>query len=102
MKDIYPDYATEVAFYAVGLHPGLKEEMAVLKAYKEQNGYPWPVATGPTEMMAVMGVTIQSTKIAFDSEGTIIYREGMGAGDEATWRRVFSELSQSPNDPGLK
>ena len=94
MKEIYPDYADDVAFYAVGLHPGLKEEMTVLKAYKEQNGYPWAIATGPTEMMAALGVTIQSTKIAFDTNGTIVYREGMGAGDEEIWRQVFSELSQ--------
>jgi len=62
MKEIYPDYADDVEFYAVGLHPGLKEEMAVLKAYKEQNGYPWVVATAPKELMADLGVTIQSTK----------------------------------------
>lgn len=95
MKEIYPDYSEKVAFYAVGLHPGLNEEMTVLKAYKEQNGYPWAIATGPTDLMAELGVTIQSTKIAFDSNGTIVYREGMGAGDDETWRQVFSELSQS-------
>ena len=95
MKEIYPGYSEDVAFYAVGLHPGLKEEMAVLKAYKEQNGYPWTVATGPSELMAELGVVIQSTKIAFDSNGTITYREGMGAGDEETWHRVFADLSQS-------
>ncbi len=95
MKEVYPDYADDVAFYAVGIHPGLKEEMTVLKAYKEQNGYPWPVATAPTELMAKLGVTIQSTKIAFDSQGIITYREGMGAGDDEAWRRAFTELSQS-------
>ena len=98
MKEIYPAYADDVAFYAVGLHPGLKEEMTVLKAYKEQHGYPWAIATGPTEMMAELGVTIQSTKIAFDSNGTITYREGMGAGDDETWRRVFSELAASGSE----
>jgi len=95
MKEIYPDYADDVGFYAVGLHPGLKEEMVVLKAYKEQHGYPWVVATARSELMAELGVTIQSTKIAFDSNGTITYREGMGAGDDEAWRRVFTELSQS-------
>ena len=98
MKEIYPDFADDVAFYAVGLHPGLKEEMTVLKAYKEQQGYPWAIATGPTRMMAELGVTIQSTKIAFDSNGTITYREGMGAGDDETWRRVFSELAASEGE----
>ena len=95
MKEIYPDYANDVEFYAVGLHPGLKEEMKVLKAYKEQHGYPWAVATAHPDLMAKLGVVIQSTKIAFDSNGTITYREGMGAGNEETWRSVFSELSQS-------
>lgn len=95
MKEIYPHYAGDVAFYAVGLHPGLKEEMAVLTAHKEQQGYPWPVATASAELMPLLGVTIQSTKIAFDSNGMITYREGMGAGNDETWHAVFLELSQS-------
>lgn len=102
MKEIYPDYADDVEFYAVGLHPGLQEEMVVLKAYKEQQGYPWPVATARRDLMAKLGVTIQSTKIAFDSNGTITYREGMGHGDDNAWRQVFTELSQSRQAGGAE
>jgi hypothetical protein len=44
--------------------------------------------------MADLGVTIQSTKIAFDSRGMITYREGMGQGNDEEWRRVFTELAE--------
>ena len=59
-----------------------------------QNGHPWPVATAPGQVMADLGVTIQSTKIAFDSRGMITYREGMGQGNDEEWRQVFTELAE--------
>ena len=95
MKDIYPEYAAEVDFYAVGVHPGVVESLDTLETYRRERGHPWPVATAPPQVMADLGVTIQSTKIAFDGQGTIIYREGMGEGDDAEWHRVFTELAQS-------
>ena len=95
MKEIYPQYADEVDFYAIGVHPGIVEDIATLEEYRAERDHPWPVATAPSEVMAELGVTIQSTKIAFDSQGTIIYREGMGQGSDEEWHRVFTELSES-------
>ena len=94
MKDIYPQYAEDVDFYAIGVHPGIVEDIGTLEAYRAENDQPWPVATAPSSVMAELGVTIQSTKIAFDSQGTIIYREGMGLGGDEEWHRVFTELAQ--------
>lgn len=93
MGDIYPDYAEYVAFYAVGVHPGIVEDLATLERYRRERGHPWPVAVAPRQLLTDLNVTIQSTKIAFDSSGVITYREGMGRGDNATWRRVFAELA---------
>ena len=95
MKDVYPQYADEVDFYAIGVHPKVYEDIDLLEKFRVERGHPWPVATAPSEVMAELGVTIQSTKIAFDSRGTIIYREGMGQGSDEQWHRVFTELSQS-------
>lgn len=93
MKGIYPAYAEQVDFYAVGVHPGVVEDLAALERYRRERGHPWPVATGENRMLADLKVTIQSTKIAFDRDGMITYREGMGRGDDATWQRVFAELA---------
>lgn len=93
MGEIYPDYAEEVAFYAVGVHPGIVEDLATLERYRRERGQPWPVAVAPRQLLADLNVTIQSTKIAFDGSGVITYREGMGRGDDATWRQVFAELA---------
>ena len=95
MKDIYPLYAQDVDFYAIGVHPGIVEDMETLESYRAERNHPWPVATAPSQVMAELGVTIQSTKIAFDGGGEITYREGMGEGDDEEWHRVFTELSQS-------
>jgi hypothetical protein len=40
-----------------------------------------------------LGVLVQSTKVAFDASGEIVYRDGFGKGDGATWRRLFENLS---------
>ena len=96
MKDIYPLYAQDVDFYAIGVHPGIVEDIGTLESYRSERDHPWPVATAPSSVMAELGVTIQSTKIAFDSEGLITYREGMGEGDDEEWHRVFAELSETP------
>ncbi|CAI8030899.1 hypothetical protein GBAR_LOCUS17534 [Geodia barretti] len=95
MKDIYPQYADNVDLFAIGVHPGIVEDINTLETYRSERDHPWPVATAPSQVMAELGVTIQSTKIAFDSQGTIVYREGMGLGSDEEWHRVFTELSQS-------
>ena len=73
--------------------------MAVLENYRQERGHPWPVAVAPRQLLAALNVTIQSTKIAFDHQGTITYREGMGQGDDAAWREVFAALAAGEN-PG--
>ena len=95
MKDVYPEYAEQVNFYAVGTLFGSTESLESLESYREERGHPWPVAITPSEAMADLGVATQSTKIAFDSQGIIIYRDGMGAGNDEEWRGVFTELVQS-------
>ena len=46
-------------------------------------------------MLRDLKVLVQSTKIAVDSQGVIIYRDGYGQGDEETWRQVFQDLASS-------
>jgi len=91
LKEIWPDYADSVAFYAVGVDP--TEDIEELEAYRVKQGYPWPVAQPGQGMLADFRVTTQSTKVAFASAGVIRYRDGYGRGDDATWRRLFEELA---------
>ena len=46
-------------------------------------------------MLKDLKVFVQSTKIAVDSQGVIIYRDGYGQGGADTWRQVFQELAES-------
>jgi FKBP-type peptidyl-prolyl cis-trans isomerase 2 len=94
MKEVYPDYTDRVAFYAVGSDPG--ESLERLEGYRQEQGHPWPVAVGEGSLLRELDVLVQSTKIAFDSDGVITYRAGYGQGDPEEWRRVFEELAGSP------
>ena len=91
LKDIYPDYADKVAFYAVGTDP--TESLKLLEDYRKRQGYPWPVAEPSRDMLAALGILRQSTKVAFDGHGIITYREGYGRGNADTWRKVFENLT---------
>ena len=93
MKDIYPEFADDFAFYAVASYPS--EKLDKLEAYREREGHPWLVAEPTGTMLRDLNVLVQSTKIAIDSQGVIIYRDGYGQGGEETWRQVFQELAAS-------
>ena len=93
MKTIYPQYAEDVDFYAVGVFPG--DDVAPFVEFAEERGYPWPVAIPEGELLESLYVTIQSTKIAINRDGLITHRAGMGKGSPKIWHEVFSDLSTS-------
>ena len=93
MKTIYPQYAEDVDFYAVGVFPG--DHIAPFVEFAEKRGYPWPVAIPEGELLESLYVTIQSTKIAINRDGLITHRAGMGRGSPKIWHEVFSDLSTS-------
>ena len=83
-----------MAFYAVGEDP--TEPLERLEDYRLQQDYPWPVAEAGPGMLAYLRVLVQATKIAFDRQGIITYRDGYGGGGEETWRQVFDDLVRGP------
>ena len=93
LKDIYPQYADDVDFYAIGMFPG--NDVALFEEFGVKRGYTFPVAVPRSGILEALKVTIQSTKIAFDTNGIITHRNGMGKGDPETWHQVFTELSSS-------
>ena len=93
MKEVYPDYADQVKFYAVGYDP--YESLEVLESYRQEQGYPWPVAVAQGDILRDLDVVIQSTKIAINSQGVITYRAGYYQGGVDQWREVFEELAAS-------
>ena len=94
MKGIYPDYAEQVNFYAVAVSSSY-DNLDRLESNREKNGYPWPVANVANESQALANLNIskQSTKIAFNANGIITYRDGFGGGGTDTWRQVFTDLA---------
>lgn len=71
------------------------EKLEKLEAYREREGHPWLVAEPQGPMLRDLKVLVQSTKVAVDPNGVIIYREGYGQGGEETWRQVFEDLAAS-------
>ena len=59
--------------------------------YSDQSS-DWNIGVPLGPMLADFMVVSQSTKIAIDNNGLIIYRDGFGKGDERIWEEVFDKL----------
>jgi hypothetical protein len=90
MKGIQPQFASELTFVAVDIGYGdLKE----LHAFAQEEGYPWLVGVADRKILQAFDVKVQSTKIAIDADGVIVYRAGYGKGTSEEWISVFEKLS---------
>ena len=91
MKDIQPRFASTVAFFAVDV--GGQKDLKELHAFGQEQDYPWPVGRADRETLKTLSVMVQSTKIAIDANGVIVYRAGYGKGTSKDWTEVFEMLS---------
>ena len=69
LKDVWPEFADEVAFYTIGVDP--TESLDRLESYKENQGYPWPMAIPSPRMLSDFRVIQQSTKVAIGGNGGV-------------------------------
>ena len=90
MKDVYPEFAGKVDFYAIGQSPF--ESIDQLESFRIKEGYPWPIAEVNPDILKELRVLRQSTKIALDHQGVVTYRAGYADGGVDKWRKVFSDL----------
>lgn len=90
MKDIHPEFADQVLMVAVDV--GHESQLTELRAFAETQDYPWPVGQTDVQTLKAFGVIVQSTKIAIDATGTIIYRSGFGQGTNKEWSEVFRTM----------
>ena len=90
LRAIWKDYSGTVDFYALETDPSA--DLSEIARVGRERGYSWPMGRADSSARA-LGVLVQSTKVAFDASGEIVYRDGFGKGDGATWRRLFENLS---------
>ena len=90
MKDVYPEFADKVDFYAIGQSPF--ESIDQLESFRIKEGYPWPIAEVNPDILKGLRVLRQSTKIVLDHQGVVTYRAGYADGGVNKWREVFSDL----------
>ena len=96
MKDIQPRFASKVAFFAVDV--GNWRDLKELYAFGQEQDYPWSVGQAGKETLKTLGVIVQSTKIAIDADGVIVYRAGYGKGTTKDWISVLEMLSRVSPD----
>ena len=94
MKDLYPEFAGKVDFYAIGQSPF--ENIDQLESFRIKENYPWPIAEVNPDILKELRVLRQSTKIALDHQGVVTYRAGYADGGVNEWREVFSDLVERP------
>ena len=78
-------------FYAVNVDTFASLEEAV--GYGQNQDWTFPVAKPDDEMVRNFNIIKHSVKVAFGSDGVIVYRDGFGKGDAGTWTQVLQDLS---------
>lgn len=90
LKQDYPEYADRVDLYAIG--QDVTEGVGRLEDYRAREELPFPVAEVNNNVLRSLEIIRQSTKVAVDHNGVIVYRAGLGEG-ESEWSKVFSDLA---------
>ena len=96
MKQIQPRYAEDAHFISVDIGDGV--DLEGLHAFAQKQGYPWAVGRTDRETLKSFDVTVQSTKIAIDADGVIVYRAGYGKGTGKDWIAVFEKLTEETSE----
>ena len=91
MKDLYPEFADKVDFYAICQSPF--ESIEQLESYRIKESHPWPIAEIHPDVLKELRVLRQSTKIALDHQVIVTYRAGYADGGASKWREIFSDLA---------
>ena len=89
MKEIEPQFDSELVFVAVDV--GYGRDLKDLHVFVWQEGYPWSVEVVGREVLLGLDVKVQSTKIAIDADGRVIYRAGYGEGTNEEWLSIFKK-----------
>ena len=90
MMAIQPRFVEDAMFIAVDI--GDEVDLGELNAFSQKQRYPWAVGRTNRETLKSLDVTVQSTKIAIDADGVIVYRAGYGKGTGKDWISVFERL----------
>ena len=90
MMEIQPRFVEDAIFIAVDIGDGV--DLGELNAFSQKQGYPWAVGRTNRETLKSLDVTVQSTKIAIDADGVIVYRAGYGEGTSEEWTGVFRDM----------
>ena len=71
------------------------EPIEKLIEFGANQDYLWPVVNPSQTMLRDLSVASQSTKIALDSNGTVVYNAGYGSGNIDVWTDVLTLLDIS-------
>ncbi len=95
MKEIDQDVGGNSTFIAIDIR--YNSSLTELTNFSESQKYKWKVGKPKGNMLKDLGITIQSTKIAIDRTGTIVYREGYGRGTPEKWFSIIKDIENRLN-----
>lgn len=81
-----------MSLIAVGVDPA--EGPEVLRAYRDEYGYPWTVARGDQQFLENYGMNATAAKTAVDRRGMIRWKGTHTVEDVQAWEQIFEELAR--------
>lgn len=77
-------------FVTVSVDPS--DTADVLRAYRQENDYPWVVTPGNPEIVQTYNVMATMYKLGVGRDGTVASRGGHDVEDARKWQQRFEEL----------
>ena len=66
----------------------------MLEEFRLDNGYIWPMAVGPPDLVRLLNVNTQSTAIGIGTDGVVRFRKGYGTNSPHAWRGFLDQTAQ--------
>ena len=91
LKALQPLYENDITFIAIDIDTGA--DLEELRVFANDQGYPWQIGISSRKLLREFRILTQSTKVAIDRHGVIIYRGGFAEGNIDEWTSIFKTLS---------
>lgn len=92
LTELYPEFSSHVALLVVDMDLG--ESVQELRRFREQQGYPFQLATTDAATLVAFNYVGRSSKFGVDRTGVIVYRADYGQGSDGEWRALFKQLAR--------
>ncbi len=92
LKELEPTFRDKLTVVLISFDGNEAKE--TLRQFFSSNGYTWTTGLGNQDVLSKYGVFTQSTKIALNADGVVVFRSGYGTLPKDQWQKALAEITK--------